>query len=85
MLPLGFWQGNHATCVCVLQEFWTLVPICMGALFENSEKDLNVISASVLCSTAWIDLLGSIGFIDLKNNSARVLMRLIMCSFITQV
>ena len=66
-----------------------VIIICLlhtcAALGFLAEKDLNVISASVLCSTAWIDLLGSIGFIDLKNNSARVLMRLIMCSFITQV
>lgn len=48
-------------------------------------RDLNVVSASTLWLTAWIDIVGSIGFIDLKNNSARVLMRLIICSFQTQV
>lgn len=81
-LPLGFWQTNHATCGYILQEFWTLIPICTCVLFENSERSQCCISFWL---TAWIDIARSIGFIDLKNNSSRVLMRLIMCSFLTQV
>lgn len=84
VLPLGFCKPIMQLVVLFCKNFG-LLSLFVRVYCLKIQRDLNVVSASTLWLTAWIDIARTIGFIDLKNNSARVLMRLIMCSFLTQV
>jgi len=83
---IGFLAIQSCNLCFYFARIFVLLSLFSCVYCLKIHRDLKAVPASLLrWLTAWIDLVGSIGFIDLKNNSARVLMRLIMSSFLTQV